>query len=97
MSDLQKDVTVKYKVTDFVSGEVIVESECLARANESNQIFAKPMSDGEKRFYLIEWEYTLDGAVVKGKNHYVTNIIDLDYDEYRSWIKKAGFDEFEGF
>lgn len=97
VSDLQKDVTVKYKVTDFVSGEVVVESECLARANESNQIFAKPMSDGEKRFYLIEWEYTLDGAVVKGKNHYVTNIIDLDYDEYMSWIKKAGFDEFEGF
>ncbi len=97
VSDLQRDVRVKYKVTDFVTGKVIVESEAYAKANESLLVYNKPMEDGEKHFYFIEWEYELDGKVVSGKNHYVTNIIDLDYDEYMGWIKKAGFDEFEGF
>lgn len=97
VSDLQSDVTVKYKVTDFVSGKVIVESTALAKANESLTVYNKPMEENEKHFYFIEWEYELDGKIISGKNHYVTNIIDLDFDEYMGWIKKAGFDEFEGF
>ena len=97
VSDLQSDVNVKYRVTDFVTGKVIVESTALAKANESLIVFNKPMEENEKHFYFIEWEYELDGKIISGKNHYVTNIIDLDFDEYMGWIKKAGFDEIEGF
>lgn len=96
-SDLRCDVNVKYKVTDLVTDKVIVESAALAKSDESVLIYNKPMEDGEKHFYFIEWEYELDGKVISGTNHYVTNIIDLDYDEYMGWIKKVGFDEFEGF
>lgn len=96
-SDLQSDVKVSYKVTDISTGDIIVESTALAKANESVLVYNKPMEDGEKHFYYIEWSYELDGKLVSGRNHYVTNIIDLDFDEYMGWIKKVGFDEFEGF
>lgn len=96
-SDLQKNAVVRYRVTDIATGKALVDTTCLAAANSSSQVWGKPMEDGEKRFYLITWEYELDGRTVTGKNHYVTNIIDLDYDEYMGWIIKAGFDEFEGF
>ena len=50
------------------------------------------MIDGEKHFYLIEWSYTDGDKTITGVNHYMTNIIDIDYDEYMGYIKKAGFD-----
>ncbi len=97
-SDLQKDVVVKYRVTDFVSGNVVVEAESLAKANESICVYNKPLLENDRRFYFIEWEYELGGKVVTGKNHFVTDIIDLDLDVYLDWMRKAGFDsEFEGF
>jgi hypothetical protein len=52
-----------------------------------------PIAEGEKEFYLIEWEY-------KGqryKNHYFTNILDINYEKYMCALKKCGMDEFEGF
>lgn len=51
------------------------------------------IEDGEKAFYLIEWE--MDGETFK--NHYYTNIIDINYQEYMSELKRYGMDEFEGF
>ena len=93
-NDYQEDKTVKYKVTDVESGEVIVESVVTAKADSVTHAWNKDMIEGEKRFYLIEWE--MDGK--KYKNHYFTNIIDIDYDYYASCMKKVGFwDEFEGF
>lgn len=52
-----------------------------------------PIAEGEKEFYLIEWE--MDGKSYK--NHYFTNIIDIDYAKYMAALKKCGMDEFEGF
>ena len=73
---------------------MLIESTVVAKADSVTPIWNKDMIEDEKRFYLIEWE--LDG--VKYKNHYFTNIIDIDYDYYVSCMKKAGFwDEFEGF
>lgn len=51
------------------------------------------LKDGEKNFYLIEWQK--DGGT--HRNHYFTNIIDIDYDAYLKALEKCGFDEFEGF
>ena len=97
VSDLLHDVTVSYKVTDLTDDNLLVESTAFAKANESTLIWTKPMIDGEKHFYLIEWSYTDGDKTVTGVNHYMTNIIDIDYDEYMGYIKKVGFDEFEGF
>ena len=93
-NDLQEDKKVSFKVTDLTNDEVLIESTVVAKADSVTPIWNKDMIEDEKRFYLIEWE--LDG--VKYKNHYFTNIIDIDYDYYVSCMKKAGFwDEFEGF
>jgi hypothetical protein len=51
------------------------------------------ISDDEKTFLLITWE--MDG--VEYKNHYFTNIIDIDYEKYVEAMNKCGFDELEGF
>ena len=94
VNDLQEDKKVSFKVTDLTNDEVLIESTITAKADSVTPIWNKDMIEDEKRFYLIEWE--LDG--VKYKNHYFTNIIDIDYDYYVSCMKKAGFwDEFEGF
>ncbi len=93
-NDLQEDKKVRFKVTDLTNDEVLIDSTVTARADSVTKVWNKDMQDGEKRFYLIEWEY--DG--IKGKNHYFTNIRDIDYKYYVDCMKKAGFyDEFEGF
>ena len=93
VSELQSDVNVKYRVTDFVTGEV-VSSTVFARANEATVALEFPESN---HFYLLEWEYELDGRIISGKNHYVADMKGVGFDEYMGWIKRAGFDEFEGF
>ena len=93
-NDLQEDKKVRFKVTDLTNDEVLIDSIVTAKADNVTKVWNKDMCDGEKRFYLIEWEY--DG--IKGKNHYFTNIRDIDYKYYVDCMKKAGFyDEFEGF
>ncbi len=97
-TDLQSDVNLRCRVTDFNTDREIFKGEFDAPANSVVKIFEKPMEEGEKHFYFIEWEYDLNGETVKGKNHYVTNIKDLELDTYFSWMKKTGWsDLFEGF
>ncbi len=94
VNDLQEDKRVSFKVTDLTNDDVLIDSTITAKADVVTPVWNKDMIEGEKRFYLIEWE--LDG--VKYKNHYFTNIIDIDYDYYVKCMKKAGFfEEFEGF
>ncbi|MBQ8510689.1 MAG: hypothetical protein IJ493_12360 [Clostridia bacterium] len=98
VSDHQTDVNVKYTVTDLTTGEKLIESECVGIANTSRLVWYKQMTKGEKHFYFIEWEYEKDGQLVKGCNHYVSNIRDIDYDEYIGYMKQCGFyEEFVGF
>ncbi len=94
VNDLQDDKKISYKVTDLTIGEKLIESTIVAKADSVTHVWNKSMEDGEKHFYLIEWEY--DGT--KGKNHYFTNIIDISYESYADAMRKAGFyEEFEGF
>ena len=94
VNDLQQDKKVRYSVTDVTTGEKLVESTITAKADSVTAVWNKDMIEGEKHFYIIEWEF--DG--VKGKNHYFTNIIDIDYESYKDAMQKVGFwEEFEGF
>ena len=88
VSDLQRDVRVSYRVTDITEGKTLLESEVTAPANSSVCVWRKELLPNERHFYLMEWEY--DG--VKGKNHYMTNIIDIDFDSYVKNAKKCGFE-----
>ena len=96
VNDLTKDAEIKYtvkKVTNATEDPVVMCGQVCVSADSSVGIDLLPIEEGEKEFYLIEWEY--EGQLYK--NHYFTNIIDIDYQKYMSALKKCGMDEFEGF
>ena len=84
-----------YKVTNVTDNKVVLEGGATAFSNASTKINQLKIDEGEKKFYLIEWSF--DGDTEVHKNHYFTNIIDIDYDAYMTALKKCGFDQFEGF
>jgi hypothetical protein len=84
---------VKYKVTNLTESKTVAEGTATADADASVRVELIPIKEGEKNFYLIEWE--ISGVCYT--NHYVTNVRDLDYKEYLSYLEKCGYDCFEGF
>ena len=99
-NDLPEDKIVKYTVKRISVVESNETEDTLAlygqahlNADQTMQIDLLPIAEDEKEFYLIEWE--MDGQ--KYRNHYFTNIIDIDYRKYMAALKKCGMDEFEGF
>lgn len=96
VNDLPKDADIKYtvkKVTNTTEDPVVMCGQVRVSADSSVGIDLLPIEDGEKEFYLIEWEH--EGQMYK--NHYFTNIINIDYQKYMNALKKYGMDEFEGF
>ena len=96
VNDTRSAVTLTYEVIDLTgSGEAVISGEAEVGSDESVRIANYSIPAGEKRFYLIKWK-TSDGK--EGVNHYMSNIIDIDYDEYIGYMKECGFYEaFEGF
>lgn len=99
VNDLPKDCTAEYTVRR-ISGKKTPQEEAVLlcgkvqlNADEATTVDLLPIADGEKEFYLIEWKY--DGK--QCKNHFVTNIIDIDYKWYMKAIEGCGMNEFEGF
>lgn len=97
VNDFPDDKTISYTVKkwemsantdlEIVSGKNILPADISIRLAEVE------ISENEKQFYYIEW--TMDGKTYK--NHYFTNIINIDYQSYMQALKKYGMDEFEGF
>lgn len=96
VSELQKDIHVRYTVTDFTDGKVVLSGDSAVYANLSREIDRFTIEEGEKKFYLIEWVRS-DQPEITHKNHYFTNIIDIDYNAYMTCIRSCGMDQFEGF
>lgn len=94
LNDTMRNVGFTYKVTNVTDGKTVLCGGGTAFANASSKTAQIKIEDGEKKFYLIEW--TLEDGVC-GKNHYFTNIIDIDYAAYTACLEKCGFDQFEGF
>ncbi len=93
-NDTLCNTELSYKVTNITDGKVVIDSGACAFANASTKINELKIDENEKKFYLIEWKLS-DGT--EGKNHYFTNIIDIDYNAYMDCLRKCGFDQFEGF
>lgn len=93
VNDLTRNAEFTYKVTDMTEGEVVFEGKGFAPADSSSSLCSLGIKENEKHFYLIEWK--IDGESYS--NHYMTNIRDIDYSEYMGYIKKCGYDQFEGF
>ena len=93
VNEFSTDKPLKYRVTDLTDETIVLEGEVTAVAEASTRVAKLPVKDGEKHFLYIEWE--LDGE--KYSNHYVTNIRDLNYSEYISYIERVGYATFDGF
>lgn len=96
VNDLPVDKNISYAVKKYMgtTNDVVVLSEDVSlEADTAASIDLIPISENDKEFYYIEW--TMDGKTYK--NHYFTNIIDIDYQAYMQALKKYGMDEFEGF
>ena len=93
VSDLMEDMSVRYTVTDVTDGRVIIAAQSMLKADASTFLWDLPETK-EPHFYLIEWERA-DG--VMGSNHYMTGKEPVDYAWYMDCLKKAEYDEFEGF
>lgn len=83
---------LNYKVTDLTDRKIKTLGEVDAEPESSTFVCNITIDEGEKHFYFIEWE--MNGR--KYSNHYMTNIIDIDYEEYVDYIKQIGYYEFEG-
>ena len=98
VSDLQQDVTIRYTLRDLTTGETLREAEAAVTANQSVPLFDKPFTEGEQHFYLMTWEYDLGGRTVRGVNHYMTGLRNVNLAQYLGYMEKAGFGgEFSGF
>lgn len=102
VNDLPEDVQITYSVrrisgtaetVDAVDSTVLLSGKLTLAKDIAVKIDELPIAQDEQEFYLIEWE--INGHSYR--NHYFTNIIDIDYRKYMEALKKCGMDEFEGF
>ncbi len=93
VNDLQRDFEVKYKVTEMYGKTVVAQGSKTVPGDSSVMFDYIDIDENEQKFYYIEWECGGE----KHKNHYCTNLFEIDYGEYCKAMKKCGFDEFEGF
>lgn len=93
VNDLPQDVAVNYTVKriNADSDEEVMSGTVTVDADSAITIDFLEMKENEKEFYLIEWQYNGKQC----KNHYFTNIIDIDYGKYMAAIRKCGMDEFD--
>ena len=59
--------------------------------------FFDTFEKGEQKFYLIEWEANDGSGIVRGRNHYYTNLLHIDYQSYLNDLRAADMLELEGF
>ena len=94
-NELEKDVHLSYTVKRLPDGKPVLSGSVTAFADRSYVIDRLSIEPDEKNFYLIEWK--IDGEETTHKNHYFTNILDIDYKAYLHCLSLCGMDEFEGF
>ena len=73
-------LSFSYRLTDGESKQLLAQGEAQLSPNQKKELFSLPFSQGEKHFYLIEWESELG----KGKNHYLCGLPPFDLQWYRT-------------
>lgn len=97
INDTTQDVTVSYRVKNITDGTIVAKATGVLPKEKSSRLLSIQIEADEKKFYLIEWEYS-DGTTVKrGRNHYHTNLINIDYASYKAALSAVGMLELEGF
>ncbi len=95
VNDLQRPVRIEYTGRDLYADPTAPEilSGEAALLPDDNRVLASLRLE-PKHFYLIEWR--ADGGEVQ-RNHYFTDIRDIDFDRYLAALSALGWDEWEGF
>ena len=91
VNEYLSDSKVSYTVTDVENDKIVLKGESDIKADCATVIDELEIAPDEKKFYLISW--IKDG--VEYKNHYFTNILDIDYGKYMECICKCNMDEFD--
>jgi len=97
VNDTTKDVTVSYRVRNITDGTVVAKASGSLTHEKSNRLLTIDIEPDEKKFYVIEWEANDGETVTRGRNHYHTNLIDVDYKAYKAAMEAADMLEIEGF
>ena len=97
VNDTTKDVTVSYRVRNITDGTVVAKASATLSAEKSNRLLTIDIEKDEKKFYVMEWEYSDGETVIRGRNHFHTNLINVDYKAYKTAMEAADMLEIEGF
>jgi beta-mannosidase len=80
-----EDRAFTYRVTDYKTGETALSGDGSCGADEVYELGSVPYSQGEKKFYLIEWK----SGNCLGRNHYLSGNPPFDFKEYTAFLKKV--------
>ena len=97
INETPDDTEVSYTVTCLTDGTQRCKASGRLEAEKSTPLVTVDIAEGEMKFYLIEWQYRKNGRNVNCKNHYFTNILNIDFNAYRNALEAAGMLEVEGF
>lgn len=93
VNDLPVDAEISYTVKNITKKQKALQGSARLPADTSAKIGSIRIPEKDQSFYLIQWS-------VNGKqyqNHYITNLLQIDYHAYIDALKECGMDEFEGF
>lgn len=93
VNDLFCEQEICYTLTDVTNQRKIAEGNVTAKADSIMKVYKIPVSEQEHTMYLIEWER--NGEIFR--NHYYTNLKQVDYRAYRADMERCGLDAWEGF
>ena len=87
-NDSRERVRGTYRVVDGDSGDTILSGTFDVAPNENAEAGRIPVSRGEQRLFLIEWDLRepITGTA-NGANHYLLGTPPFSLDRYRAWLK----------
>jgi len=91
-NDTLKIAEGRYEIWDADTGEILLDGEFRAKANENTMLGRIPVFASEQRLFLIRWE-TGAGA---GGSHYLLGVPAFSLERYKGWLKHiaAVMDDF---
>lgn len=92
VNDTLSDVSLRYSVSDAISGETLLFGPTTIRAEGKTSVCK--LYQTSAKFLLTEWHGDADGI-----NHFVTCLnTTVSFEKYREFMKNSGFDSaIEGF
>ena len=85
VNDLAHPVEVSYKVTDFITGEVLMQDKVTIAADSAMAIEEMKVCQGEQRIFCIDFSY---GNCIE-KNHYLMASAPISWELYSKFLKEG--------